>query len=269
MTNRVLRESKDQTRWNRLGPKIIGEIEQAPDKQIVRSLHWLAGSNELLDVLSPMKGKKILELGCGWGRSSIFLARQGAKVTGVDIGPDLILAAQALAKANRVECDFQTADIVKLPFPDGSFDAVFGVTILHHLSQTDVDLALAETARVLRSWGKAVFIEPVENSRTFDFIQNLVPAGKKGDPWHRPSILQRKAWRQYTAARDNRVMTTKELLCGKRHFRSARISPYGFLVRLARLVSHREMLEKADTALFASCPLLGYLSQTVLVEYHC
>ena len=143
----------------------------------------------------------------------------------------------------------------------------FGITILHHLSQTDVDLALAETARVLRSWGRAVFIEPVENSKAFDFIQNLVPAGTKGDPWHRPSILQRNAWKAYSAARDNRVMTTKELLCGKKHFRSARLSPYGFLVRLARLVSHREMLEKADMALLGICPTLGYLSQTVLVEY--
>jgi ubiquinone/menaquinone biosynthesis C-methylase UbiE len=267
----VVRQSKEQGRWNQLGLKVIDEIRAGKHVQKDSPLHWLAGSDELLRLLEPLQGKKILELGCGWGHSAVFLARKGARVTGVDIGPDLIAASKALAKVNDVECEFQTVNIVKLMFPPGSFDAVIGITILHHLSKPDVAQALAEVARVLSANGSAIFIEPVENSKAFDFIQNLLPAGQKGSGWYRPSILQRKGWNEYLLSRDNRVLTTKELIAeGKKNFRSVRISPYGFLVRLERIIGakHRRRLQKLDAVLFKICPPLEYLSQTVLVEYN-
>lgn len=268
----VHEQSKEQDRWNRLGTKQVEAIRKEPEKHIVNNspISWLAGSGELLKLISPPKGKRILELGCGWGRSAVFLAHQGAKVTGVDIGPDLIAASKALAQINHVECDFQVANIVSLPFESQSYDCVIGMTILHHLSKPDVSLALAEASRVLKDSGMAVFIEPVENSRVFDFIQNLFPAGERGSGWYRPSILQRPAWNDYVGSRDNRVLTTRELISeGKKHFRSLRTSPYGFLVRLERLTGgrYRKTLQRLDDAMFGLFPPLGYLSQTVLVEY--
>lgn len=268
----VAEQSKEQDRWNQLGAKQGEAILREPSQHILTKspLHWLEGADELMSLLVPLKGKKILELGCGWGHSSVLLAQQGAKVTGVDIGPNLIAAAKALAALNKIACEFQTTNIVSLPFESRTFDFVFGITILHHLSKSDVSRALAETERVLTNTGVAVFIEPVENSKVFDFLQNLIPAGQKGSGWYRPSILQRRAWKEYLDALDNRVLTTSELTSeGRRHFRSVRISPYGFLVRLARLTGgrYRQTLQRLDEFIFRVFPPVGWLCQTVLVEY--
>src|SRR4030042_377808 len=111
--------------------------------------------------------------------------------------------------------------------------------ILHHLSHIDLIKAVQEAYRVLKEDGVAVFSEPVENSRIFDFIQNLFPAGKKGDRYYRPSILQRKAWGKYVETIDDRALTTKELIAAGRLFRTVEKQSYGLLIRLQRLVGRR------------------------------
>ena len=181
-----------------------------------------------MGLLGSLKGKRILELGSGHGRFSAFLAKHGAKVTGVDVGFDLVAGSKVLAKVNQVDCGFLTANIVSLPFRLKSYDIVLGMNILHHLSESEVSQALSEVHRVLDEVGMAIFLEPVENSKLFDFIQNLFPAGTRQDRNYRPSILQRRAWNEYVRLLDDRNMTVRELVSeGREHFRSVRISPYG------------------------------------------
>jgi SAM-dependent methyltransferase len=168
-----------------------------------------------------------------------------------------------------VECLFRRGDVTSLPFLEASAcDVVIGLSILHHLSESNVIKALQECHRVLKPGGKALFYEPVENSRLFNFIQNLFPIGKKGDRRHRPSMLQRKQWAQYVAARDDRTMTNRELVsAGRANFSCVRISSHGFLIRLRRLVGYPEALAALDRFLFKAFPPLKYYSQMVLVEY--
>ena len=165
------------------------EILKHPDKYVIRSspISSSAASGEIMTLLGPLEGKRILELGCGFGRFSVFLAQQGAKVTGVDIGPDLVAASKALANVNHVDCEFQTAKPLSLPFEAETYHVVIGMAVRHHLSKPDVSRALSEAYRVLKKAGMAVFIESVENSKLFDFIQNLFPAGRRGSRWYRPS----------------------------------------------------------------------------------
>ena len=271
MTN-ISERSKEQGRWNQYGTRQVEEILKNPGKYVIRKspISWLAASGEIMRLLSPLEGKRVLELGCGFGRFSVFLAQQGASVTGVDIGPNLVAASNALAKVNQVDCKFQTANIVSLPFESKTYDIVIGIAVLHHLSKPDVSKALSEAYRVLNEAGQAIFLEPVENSKIFDFIQNLVPVGKKGSGRYRPSILQREAWDEYIRSLDDRSMTNRELVSeGKKHFQSVRISPYGFLIRLTRLIgkNHRQTLQRLDEVIFRIIPPLGWLSRTVLVEY--
>lgn len=148
---------------------------------------------------------------------------------------------------------------------------MIGIAILHHLSKADVSKALSEAYRVLNKAGIAIFLEPVENSKLFDFIQNLFPAGKKGGSGdYRPSILQRAAWNDYLRLLIDRDMTNRELILeGKQHFQSVQISPYGFLTRLMGLIgkNHRQTLYRLDEVIFRILPPLGWLSQTVIVTY--
>jgi 2-polyprenyl-3-methyl-5-hydroxy-6-metoxy-1,4-benzoquinol methylase len=272
MPKDVRAQSREQERWDQYGAGQLRDIEENPSKHIIQEspIGHLTARNELMSLMGPFQSKRILELGCGRGRFSVFLAQQGAQVTGVDLGANLIAASKALANVNQVDCEFQQCSIIDLPFKSDTFNIVLGIAVLHHLSKSDASLALQESSRVLKTNGIAIFHEPVENSKLFNLIQNLFPAGMKGKRDYRPSFLQREAWNSYIRALDQRSMTNQELVsAGNRHFRTVHISPYGFLIRLERLIGYkyRHSLNAVDSFLFKIFPLLTYYSQTVLVDY--
>ncbi len=101
-------------------------------------------------------GRRALELGCGTGLFLSGVASSGATLVGVDLSPDLLRRAAArLSGLPNVR--LARVDAHRLPFPDESFDAVYGSSILHHLDQA---AALREAKRVLRPGGAIVFTEP-------------------------------------------------------------------------------------------------------------
>ncbi len=263
---------KEQDRWNQYGARQLRDIKENPDGHIIHvsPVGYLTAHEELARLLGSLQGKEVLELGCGLGDFSVSLAHQGAKVTAIDLGPDLIAAAKALAEVNRVDCDFRQGNITVLPFERDAFDVVIGLSVLHHLSGANVLRTLQEVARVLKADGMALFHEPVENSRLFALLQNLIPVGDRGGGHFRPSILQRKAWRHYVKTADDRDMTNQELSsAGKRYFRDVSLIPYGFLIRFERLIGgkYRGKLAALDAFLFRVFPPLRHYSQTVLVAY--
>jgi len=105
-------------------------------------------------------GKRLLDIGCNWGRWTIAAARKGYQVTGID--PDLgaVLAARRVAQQLGVEAEFVVADARFLPFPRGSYDQVFSYSVLQHLSKPNVELALREVATVLSDEGGALIQMP-------------------------------------------------------------------------------------------------------------
>jgi len=100
-------------------------------------------------------GRKVLELGCGYGEFTRRVASTGADITAIDISPDLLEFATERIKNKAVR--FQIQNVEKMDFEDESFDAVFGSSILHHLN---LKPALLEIYRVLRKGGRIVFTEP-------------------------------------------------------------------------------------------------------------
>jgi ubiquinone/menaquinone biosynthesis C-methylase UbiE len=100
------------------------------------------------------KGMKVLEYGCGTGMFSRRLAETGATFFSIDISPELIQEAK---KQPHPQVTFSVGDIESLNFPNESFDAVIGSSVLHHV---DVPRTLAETFRVLKPGGWIAFAEP-------------------------------------------------------------------------------------------------------------
>lgn len=99
---------------------------------------------------------KILEIGSGTGIFTDFLCRAGFEVHGIDISSDLLKkAAQKCMGAGNLT--LSVADAQALPYPDGSFDAVIGVCVLHHM---DVLPVLSEIKRVMKDGGLMIFSEP-------------------------------------------------------------------------------------------------------------
>jgi len=107
--------------------------------------------------LGDLRGKRALDYGCGHGMAAVVLARAGADVTAFDLSPGYVAEARERLRANGVAGTVVAADGENLPFPDRSFDAVWGNAILHHLDLAKVG---RELARVMRPGGVAVFCEP-------------------------------------------------------------------------------------------------------------
>jgi len=109
----------------------------------------------LISMATVKPGKKILEVGCGTGIYTEKLAKTDADIIAIDISPDLL--AQARDKIKSPKVSFLESDLENLPFSDENFDAVVGVSILHHVN---VIMALKEIRRVLKPGGSIVFSEP-------------------------------------------------------------------------------------------------------------
>ncbi|HET7873202.1 MAG TPA: class I SAM-dependent methyltransferase [Terriglobales bacterium] len=97
---------------------------------------WMAGdydrfsrymehdANEFYERLNVPPGCCLLDVGCGSGQLALLAARDGVKVTGVDIATNLVERARERAKAAGLTARFEEADAEDLPFEDGAFDFV-------------------------------------------------------------------------------------------------------------------------------------------------
>lgn len=99
-------------------------------------------------------GQRILDVGCGTGvlARAALAAGKTIKVTGVDPVENFISFARRAANDPRAE--FQVASVEALPFPDGAFDATFGLLVLQEFD--DPDRSIGEMARVTRPFGRVV-----------------------------------------------------------------------------------------------------------------
>jgi cyclopropane fatty-acyl-phospholipid synthase-like methyltransferase len=102
---------------------------------------WDSGqvSAELLRVLDSgaLKGKTLLEIGCGTGLNAIELARRGFKVTAVDVVEQPVVKARERARKAGVSVDFRVADVLKHNL-DGPYDILFDRGVYHILRRTDL-----------------------------------------------------------------------------------------------------------------------------------
>jgi len=136
--------------------------------------------------LGDLRGRSVLDYGCGHGMAAVVLARAGAKVTACDLSPGYVDEAQARAEANGVRVECLAADGEEMPFADASFDAVWGSAILHHL---DMRRAGRELHRVLKPGGVAVFCEPWGGNPLLAFARRWLPyPNKERTPDERPLV---------------------------------------------------------------------------------
>jgi len=101
----------------------------------------------------PVNGK-VLEIGCGSGRGTQLIQEHflPSATVGIDLDPKMIEIAKQ--KTNKVEADFQVADVMNLPFEINTFDAVFDFGIIHHVPNWKK--AIEQIVRVTKSGGLLV-----------------------------------------------------------------------------------------------------------------
>lgn len=120
----------------------------------------IADELTLLIECAPLKGARIIELGCGAAGLSrrLLQAVPDARVVGLEV--DARQHAKNLA-APEERLSFVQAGAQAIPFPDASFDLALMLKSLHHVPTELLDVALAEIARVVRSGGLLYVSEPV------------------------------------------------------------------------------------------------------------
>ncbi len=133
---------------------VASEHPPYPNREHVEFLDFV------FDRIGPLDGVRALEVGCGSGTLSAYLARRGALATGVDVSVGMLELAAKRAATNGVadRVTLVASPIESLDLPDGSFDVVFANQVLHHL---DLPRAMPNIRRLLAPGGQAIFVEPV------------------------------------------------------------------------------------------------------------
>jgi len=133
---------------------------------LTRPPAWRAHCAAMARRLGPGDGRVVLDLGCGPGACSLAIAcaLPGDTVIGLDLVEPMLRRAQALDGRRR--CGWVRGDVHRLPFRDGSVDAITGHSFLYLLP--DRAGALAEMRRVLRPGGALALLEPSRQAAAAD-----------------------------------------------------------------------------------------------------
>lgn len=110
---------------------------------------------KLVKFAGVTEGAEVLDVACGTGVVALTAARLGARVTGVDLTPELVAQAKENAAVMQLEGTFLEGDAEALPLPDATFD--FVVSQFGHMFAPRPDVTIKELLRVLKPGGTLAF----------------------------------------------------------------------------------------------------------------
>jgi 2-polyprenyl-3-methyl-5-hydroxy-6-metoxy-1,4-benzoquinol methylase len=200
---------------------------------------WRLFTKELIfEVLGDVQGKKVLDFGCGEGHLATQLGRLGARVTGIDISPELIELAQRRAEMDGVQQDvkFKVWDILESD-PDGEqFDFVVCTDSLHHV---DLPSVLQRLYECLKPGGKLIAKEPVCFSPWFQALRDGLPIKRLASP-------------------GDRQLNLEDILYIRRTFLNSRITYFNFFGRFSRFFRNANKIDKGHP--FTEAAIVGLMS---------
>ena len=135
-------------------------------------------NQHILAQFGDVRGKRVLDYGCGSCEGGVYLAKLGAEVVGVDVSPGMLALAQRLAAHHGVQIETRRVDSDGIPAETDEFDLLYGNGVLHHVP---LDMARRELARVLRPGGRGCFIEPLGYNPVIEVYRHLAHAVRTAD----------------------------------------------------------------------------------------
>ena len=138
---------------------------------------------KILNTLQIDKNTKTLDIGCGRGDITLYLAKKAKHVVGIDYSKDAIEIAKSIQKKFRKSIqersEFLIMNAKKLKFPPNSFDLVICIDIFEHLSDKELNLVMKEISRVLKRDG-TLFVHTGTNRILYDWTYKyyILPINK-------------------------------------------------------------------------------------------
>jgi ubiquinone/menaquinone biosynthesis C-methylase UbiE len=133
----------------------------------LREQWWDAEFSDFLqETLRPRPGTRILDVGCGTGTAELSLGRMRIsqlRLFAIDRKVARVVETAAACKSHNYRLSAAAADVTRLPFKTGAFDATFCVAVLQHVN--DLGRAVGELARVTRPGGRVLTVEPDNSAR--------------------------------------------------------------------------------------------------------
>ncbi len=181
-----------------------------------------------------IRGKKVLEMGCGDCTNAAIMAALGAEVYANDIAS---ASGEIVRKLNenyafKHSIVFVEGDFLENSLTSQSFDFVVGKAFLHHLTIPIEKLFLKETARLLKPDGEARFFEPAVNSIILDEIRWHIPIGGRPSKFNKAAF---KKWKENDPHPDRSFSSKHWEKVGATYFEKVEIIPVGTLERFSRL----------------------------------
>lgn len=172
--NRIQRE-RDFHNWRFASPSIRANHV----KRFYQLSHTIREKYKLF-VIQNCEKARVLEYGCSIGNYSFEIARNGARIIGIDISEVALQIAIDKSKQEGLnsKADFLLMNGENLGFVENYFDLVCGLGILHHLQ---LENTMREIARVLHPQGKAIFVEPLGHNIFINLFRRLTPKIRSED----------------------------------------------------------------------------------------
>jgi ubiquinone/menaquinone biosynthesis C-methylase UbiE len=131
-----------------------------------------------LELIGDVKGKRVLDIGCGTGRYCLHLAKKGAKVVGIDSSPKMLEYAQ---RKVTPDCQFELhlGKIEEIDFPSKHFDIVVSALTLSHISK--LEPVIKKTSRILKSKGRLIISDfhPLWPASGHDYTEFIDETGQE------------------------------------------------------------------------------------------
>lgn len=130
-----------------------------PEKRL--QMFWGQVDKKHVNIIkSHVKGKAVLDMGCGYGSTTAYLTEAGFDCIGIDYATDAIEAAQKRYPG----CDYRFANAEELPFETGQFDTLVLRDALHHFyGEANFEKVTAELQRVCKPNARIIFFDPNVN----------------------------------------------------------------------------------------------------------
>ena len=175
-------------------------------------------------------GQRVLDVGCGTGVVAVTAARQGARVTGLDLTPALLERARENSQIAGLSIEWQEGDVENLPFDDGTFDAV--LSQFGHMFAPRPEVAIAEMLRVLKPGGTIAFATwPPEL-----FIGRMFMVTARYAPPPPPGLAPPPQWGDPRIVSERLGNAVKEVVFDRRTMRVPALSPQHFRSMFERTV---------------------------------